>query len=143
MRKYGPVIEINMEALMLRRGTENWYQKSQGISLESGKQYFTADSARASRQSERTRRREKERAARESIREERLVASVLAKQLNPIQDGNTSRTAATFNALQSWRQRGHAGVEDEENSEKSKEKPQVSREDTRFTGVVVDDKIQK
>ena len=109
MRKYGPVIEINMEALMLRRGTKNWRQKSRGISLESGKQYFTADSPRASRQSERTRRREKERAARESIREERLVSSVLAKQLNPFQDGNASRTAATFNDLQSWRQRGRAG----------------------------------
>ena len=79
MRKYGPVIEINMEALMLRRGTKNWRQKSRGISLESGKQYFTVDSPRASRQSERTQRREKERAARESIREERLVARVLAK----------------------------------------------------------------
>ena len=98
MRKYGPVIEINMEALMLRRGKQNWYQKSRGISTESEKQYFTADSLRESRQSERTQRREKERAARESIREERLVVSVLAKQLNPIQNGNASRTVATFNA---------------------------------------------
>ena len=143
MRKSGPVIEIDMEALMLRRRKKNWYQKSQGISTESEKQFYTADSHRASRQSERTRRREKERVARGSIREERLVASILEKQLNPLKDGNASRTAATFNALHSWRQRGRASIEAENIEENSDEKPHVSREDTRFTGVVVADQKAK
>ena len=142
LRKYGPVIEINMEALMLRRGKENGYLKSRGISPESEKQHFAADSTRASRQSERTRRRIQERIARGSIREERLLASIMERQLNPLQDGNASRTAASFNTLQSWRQRGRADIEDEENSEKLKEKPHVSGADTRFT-VVVDDKNAK
>ena len=142
LRKRGPVIEIDMEALILRR-RKIGYPKSRGISRESEKQHFAADSTRASRQSERTQRRIQERIARASIREERLIASLVERQLNPMQDGNASRTAENFNALHSLRQGSRASIKAEENSENSKERPHVSGEDTRCTGVVVGSKNAK
>ena len=60
------------------------------------------NSTRASRQSVRTLRRMKEREARVFVRDERLVKSLLARQLNPIEDGNASRMTTTFSTLHSW-----------------------------------------
>ena len=142
LRKCGPVIEISKEALMqcedkVRR------LKSHGTSTELGKQSQTANSNRASRQSCRTRRREKQKIARGRIRDQRLVEDILERQLNPLLDGNVSRTYPTFNALHSWRHGGRACIKDEEEDCNSKEKSQVSSHDTRFTGVVVDDQGNK
>ena len=142
LRKCGPVIEISKEALMqcedkVRR------LKSHGTSTELGKQSQTANSNRASRQSCRTRRREKQKIARGRIRDQRLVEDILERQLNPLLDGNVSRTYPTFNALHSWRHGGRACIKDEEEDCNSKEKSQVSSHDTRFTGVVIDDQGNK
>ena len=114
-------------------------QKSQGTSSELEKQSWTANSPCASRQSCRTRRREKQKIARGRIRDKRLVEDILARQLNPPVDGNASRTSPTFNALHSWRQGGRACIKHEANLN-PKEKSHVSGDDTRFTGVVIDDK---
>ena len=57
--------------------------KSHGTSTELGKQSQTANSNRASRQSCRTRRREKQKIARGRIRDQRLVEDILERQLNP------------------------------------------------------------
>ena len=114
-------------------------QKSQGTSSELEKQSWTANSPCASRQSCRTRRREKQKIARGRIRDKRLVEDILARQLNPPLDGNASRTSPTFNALHSWRQGGRACIKHEANLN-PKEKSHVSGDDTRFTGVVIDDK---
>ena len=117
--------------------------KSHGTSTELGKQSQTANSNRASCQSCRTRRREKQKIARGRIRDQRLVEDILERQLNPLLDGNASRTYPTFNALHSWRHGGHAYIKDEEEDYHSKEKSQVSSHDTRFTGVVIDDQGNK
>ena len=76
-------------------------RRSHGTPPELDAQYHTANPNRASRQSDRTRRREKEREARERTREQRLVGGLLEKQLNPIKDGNASRMTTTFSILQS------------------------------------------
>ena len=112
-------------------------RRSHGTPPELDAQCHTANSNRASRQSDRTRRREKEREARERTREQRLVGSLLEKQLNPIKDGNASRMTTTFSILQSWRQRGRVDAESTDKITNTQEKSQVSMEDTRFTGVVV------
>ena len=138
LRKYGPVIEITKVALM-RCEEKVRRQKSQGTSSELEKQSWTANSPCASRQSCRTRRREKQKIARGRIRDKRLVEDILARQLNPPLDGNASRTSPTFNALHSWRQGGRACIKHEANLN-PKEKSHVSGDDTRFTGVVIDDK---
>jgi hypothetical protein len=119
-----------------------WRQKSQGTSSELEKQSLTANSPCASRQSCRTRRREKQKIARGRIRERRLVEDILARQLNPQLDGNASRINPTFNALHSWRHGGRACIKNEEELN-PKEKSYVSGDDTRFTGVVVDAKNGK
>ena len=116
-----------------------WRQKSHGISPELDKQSRTANSPCASRQSCRTRRREKQKIARGRIREKRLVEDILARQLSPSLDGNASRTHPTFNALHNWRHGGRACIKSEEKLN-LKEKSQVSRDDIRFTGVVIDEK---
>ena len=67
----------------------------------------------------------------------------MERQLNPLLDGNVSRTYPTFNTLHSWRHGGRACIKDEEEDNNSKEKSQVSSHDTRFTGVVVDDQGNK
>ena len=86
----------------------------------------------------------KEREARVVIRDKRLVEGLLARQLNPIEDGNASRLTTTFSVLQSWRQRGRASTEvKDEKFKNSEEKPQESRADSRFTGVVVGTKDAK
>ena len=72
LRRIGPVIEISKEAVM-QCEEQIWRQKSQGISPELDKQSRTANSPCASRQSCRTRRREKQKIARGRIREQRLV----------------------------------------------------------------------
>ena len=72
LRKYGPVIEITKVALM-RCEEKVRRQKSQGTSSKLEKQSWTANSPCASRQSCRTRRREKQKIARGRIRERRLV----------------------------------------------------------------------
>ena len=141
VRRIGPVIEISKEALM-QCEEKIWRQKSQGTSSELGKQSPTANSPCASRQSCRSRRREKQKIARGRIRERRLVEDILARQLNPQLDGNASRINPTFKALHSWRHGGRACIKNEEKLN-PKEKSYVSGDDTRFTGVVVDDKNGK
>ena len=141
VRRKGPVIEISKAALM-QCEEKVWRQKSQGTSAELEKQSLTANSPCASRQSCRTRRREKQKIARGRIRERRLVEDILARQLNPQLDGNASRMNPTFNALHSWRHGGRACIKNEEELN-PKEKSYVSGDDTRFTGVVVDAKNGK
>ena len=135
------MIKMSKEALM-QSEEKIWRQKSQGTSSELGKQSPTANSPCASRQSCRTRWREKQKIARGRIRERRLVEDILARQLNPQLDGNASRIKPTFNALHSWRHGGRAYIENEEELN-PKEKPYVSRDDTRFTGIVIEDKNGK
>ena len=77
LRRSGPVIKINEEAL-LRCEEKLRRRRSHGTPTELGAQHFAANSNRASRQSDRTRRREKEREARERTREQRLVGGLLA-----------------------------------------------------------------
>ena len=143
LRRIGPVIEISVEALMKRKGMKNGRQKPEMVSTELDAQPRAANSTRASRQSMRTLRRMKEREARVIIRDERLVKGLLARQLNPIEDGNASRMTTTFSTLHSWRQRGRACTEDEDKIKNTQEKSLESREDSRFTGVVVGDETGK
>ena len=128
---------------MKRKGMKNGRQKPEMVSTELDAQPSAANSTRASRQSGRTLRRMKEREARVIIRDERLVKGLLARQLNPIEDGNASRMTTTFSTLHSWRQRGRACAEDEDKIKNTQEKSLESREDSRFTGVVVGDEIGK
>ena len=85
-----------------------WFQ--QELDAQPG----AANSTRASRQSVHTLWRMKGREARAIVRDERLVKSLLARQLNPIEDVNASRMTTTFSTLHSWRQRGRACAEDED-----------------------------
>ena len=128
---------------MKRKGMKNGRQKPEMVSTELDAQPRAANSTRASRQSMRTLRRMKEREARVIIRDERLVKGLLARQLNPIEDGNASRMTTTFSTLHSWRQRGRACAEDEDKIKNTQEKSLESREDSRFTGVVVGDETGK
>ena len=131
----GPVISFNMEALVqceekIRR------RRSQGTPPELDSQSRTASSPRASRQSNRTLRRKKEQITRERTKEQRLVTSLLEGPLNP-QDGNARGQTVTFSSLHSWRQGGHVNTEFKDN-EDIQEKSHESREDSKFTGIVVD-----
>ena len=128
---------------MKRKGMKNGRQKPEMVSTELDAQPSAANSTRASRQSGRTLRRMKEREARAIVGDERLVKSLLARQLNPIEDGNASRMTTTFSTLHSWRQRGRACAEDEDKIKNTQEKSLESREDSRFTGVVVGDETGK
>ena len=143
----GPVIEINEEALVRCEERVRYRQKSQQkiqrISGELGAQSRTANSTCASRQSHRIRRRMKERAAQERTKEQRLVVGLLERQLNSLQNGNASRMTATFSALSSWRQRGREDTEFTAENSDTEEKPQVSKGDTRFTGVVIGTEMEK
>ena len=65
------------------------------------------------------------------------------RQLNSLQNGNASRMTATFSALSSWRQRGREDTEFTAENSDTKEKPQVSMGDTRFTGVVIGNETEK
>ena len=135
LRRDGPVISFNMEALVqceekIRR------RRSQGTPPELDSQSRTASSPRASRQSNRTLRRKKEQITRERTKEQRLVTSLLEGQLNP-QDGNARGQTVTFSSLHSWRQGGRVNTEFEDN-EDIQEKSHESREDSKFTGIVVD-----
>ena len=141
LRKCGPVIEISKEALMQCEDKVRCL-KSHGTSTELGKQSLITNSPCASRQSCRTRQREKQKIARGRIRARRLVEDILARQLNLQLDGNASRMNPTFNALHSWRQGGRACIKNEEELN-PKEKSYMLRDDTRFTGVVVDAKNGK
>ena len=105
MRRIGSVIEISVEALTKRKRKKNVRQKPEMVSKELDAQPRAANSTRASRQSVRTLRGMKEREARVIVRDERLVKRLLARQLNPIEDGNASRMTTTFSTLHSWRQR--------------------------------------
>ena len=71
VQRKGPVIEISKAALM-QCEEKVWRQKSQGTSSELEKQSLTANSPCASRQSCRTRRREKQKIARGRIRKDGL-----------------------------------------------------------------------
>ena len=113
------------------------------VSKELDAQPRAANSTRASRQSMRTLRRMKEREARVIIRDERLVKGLLARQLNPTEDGNASKMTTTFCTLHSWRQRGRASTEDEGEIKNTQEKSLESGEDSRFTGVVIGDETGK
>ena len=142
LRQSGPVIEINMEALV-RCEEKIRRQKSHGTSKELGAQRNAASLNRASRQSNRALRRMKEQIARERTKETRLVTRLMERQLNP-KDGNASRMTVTFSTLHSWRQRGRESTESEENQNQEKqEKPQESRDDSKFTGIVVDSNRKK
>ena len=143
LRRIGPVIEISVEALTKRKGKKNGRQKPEMVSKELDAQSRAVNSTRASRQSVRILRRMKEREARVIVRDERLVKSLLARQLNPIEDVNASRMTTTFSTLHSWPQRGRACAEDEDEVKNTQEKSLESREDSRFTGVVVGDKNGK
>ena len=142
LRRSGPVIMINEEAL-LRCEDKLRRRRSHGTPTELGAQHFAANSNRASCQSDRTRRREKEREARERNRERRLVGGLLERQLNPTKDGNAARMTTTFSILQSWRQRGRVDAESTEENVNTQEKSQVSKGDTRFTGVVIENEKEK
>ena len=83
------------------------------------------------------------RAAQERTKEQRLVVGLLERQLNSLQNGNASRMTATFSTLSSWRQRGREDTEFTAKNSDTKEKPQVSTGDTRFTGVVIGTEIEK
>ena len=124
---------------MTRRG-KIWRQKPEMVSPESDKQPSAADSPRASRSSMRAQRRMKERAARVIIREQRLIEGLMERQLNPTVDGNASRTTTTFSTLHSWRQGGRASTEDGDKIKITQEKSQESKQDSRFTGIVIGEK---
>ena len=83
----------------------------------------------------------KEQQARERTREQRLVMSLLERQLNPT-DGNASGQTVTFSTLHSWRQRGRVSTESTED-ENTQEKSQEFRENSRFTGIVVGSEKEK
>ena len=76
-------------------------RRSQGTPPELDSQSRTANSPRASRQSNRTLRRKKEQITRERTKEQRLVTSLLEGPLNP-QDGNARGQTVTFSSLHSW-----------------------------------------
>ena len=136
VRRSGPVLEFNLEALV-RCEEKVRRQKSHGTSTELGAQRNAASSTRASRQSNRALRRMKEQAARERTKETRLVTSLAERQLNP-KDGNASWMTVTFSALHSWRQKGRVSTESEVNqNQEIPEKPQESRDDSKFTGIVI------
>ena len=99
---------------MKRKRKKNGRQKPEMVSKELDAQSRAANSTHASRQSVRTLWQMKEREARVIVRDERLVKSLLGEAVDPIEDGNASRMTTTFSALQSWRQRGRAGTEDED-----------------------------
>ena len=106
------MIEIDLVALRHGAGF-NGRPKSHGTSTELESQRNAANSTRASRQSNRTRRRENDRVARGRLRELRQVEGLLETELNSIKGGNQSRTTTTFSNLQRWRQRGRMNTEDE------------------------------
>ena len=85
-------------------------RRSHRTPFELGTQKISASSTCASRQSNRTLQRMKEQRARERTREQRVVMSLLERQLNP-QDGNASGQTVKFSTLQSWRQRGRVSTE--------------------------------
>ena len=78
MRRNGPVIELNMEALV-RCEEKIRRRKSHGTSKELGAQQNAASSNRASRQSNRALRRMKEQIARERTKEARLVTRLMER----------------------------------------------------------------
>ena len=116
-------------------------RRSHGTPSELGAQKISASSTCASRQSNRTLWRMKEQQARERTREQRLVMSLLERQLNP-KDGNVSGQTVTFSTLQSWRQRGRVSTESTEN-EDTQEKSQEFRKNSRFTGIVIGSEKEK
>ena len=116
-------------------------RRSHGTPSELGAQKISASSTCASRQSNRTLRRMKEQQARERTREQRLVMSLLERQLNP-KDGNASGQTVTFSTLHSWRQRGRVSTESTED-EDTQEKSQEFRENSRFTGIVIGSEKEK
>ena len=99
LQRNGPVITINEEAL-LRCEEKVRRRRSHGTPSELGAQKISTSSTCASRQSNRTLRRMKEQQAQERTREQRLVMSLLERQLNP-KDGNASGQTVTFSTLQS------------------------------------------
>ena len=132
------MIEIDLVALRHGAGF-NGRPKSHGTSTELESQRNAANSTRASRQSNRTRRRENDRVARGRLRELRQVEGLLETELNSIKGGNQSRTTTTFSNLQRWRQRGRMNTEDEVKISPEKEKSPTSGDDVKFTGVVIGD----
>ena len=132
------MIEIDLVALRHGAGF-NGRPKSHGTSTELESQRNAANSTRASRQSNRTRRRENDRVARGRLRELRQVEGLLETELNSIKGGNQSRTTTTFSNLQRWRQRGRMNTEDEVKISPEKEKSPTSGDDVNFTGVVIGD----
>ena len=132
------MIEIDLVALRHGAGF-NGRLKSHGTSTELESQRNAANSTRASRQSNRTRRRENDRVARGRLRELRQVEGLLETEFNSIKGGNQSRTTTTFSNLQRWRQRGRMNTEDEVKISPEKEKSPTSGDDVKFTGVVIGD----
>ena len=131
---------IEIDLVVLRHGAGfNGRRKSHGTSTELESQRNAANSTRASRQSNRTRRRENDRVARGRLRELRQVEGLLETELNSIKGGNQSRTTTTFSNLQRWRQRGRMNTEDEVKISPEKEKSPTSGDDVNFTGVVIGD----
>ena len=61
-------------------------------------------SSRPNRAGNRLERRQREREKRESLRDNRTVAQILANSLNPIEDGSGSRILATVGQLQTLQQ---------------------------------------
>ena len=102
MRRCGTVLTIDMAALRQvkeKNDADQWEQQKKAVATDCSNKGVTQSSC-ANRVGNRLERRQKERVLRESLRDQRTIAQMLAKLLNPIEGGSDSRNLATIGKLQ-------------------------------------------
>ena len=102
MRRCGSVLTIDMAALRQvkeKNDADQRQQQKKAAAVDCSNKGVT-QSSRANRAGNRLERRQKERVLRESLRDQRTIAQILAKSLNPTEGGSDSRNLATTGKLQ-------------------------------------------
>ena len=102
MRRCGSVLTISMAALRQvkeKSSADQRHQQKKAAAADCSNKGVT-QSSRTNRAGNRLERRQKERNTRESLRDQRTIAQILAKSLNPIEGGSESRNLATTGKLQ-------------------------------------------
>ena len=102
VRRCGSVLTIDMAALRQvkeKNDADQRQQQKKAAAVDCSKTGVT-QSSRANRAGNRLERRQKERVLWESLRDQRTIAKMLAKSLNPTEGGSDSRNLATTGKLQ-------------------------------------------
>ena len=102
MRRCGSVLTIDMAALRQvkeKNDADQRQQQKKAAAVDCSNKGVT-QSSRTNRAGNRLERRQKERNTRESLRDQRTIAQMLAKSLNPTEGGSDSRNLATTGKLQ-------------------------------------------